>query len=211
MPRRQRDCTLLALDIATETGWCVGKPSAEPTFGFYRTRDGGLPNKLIDFGNWLRQVIAQHQPELVAFEEPPNPTWGAGRGKKGTNATTILMLNALCTKAEEICAEQRLTCRSVSAGKWKKNMVGTSRFGKSVRPYPATESCAQRGWLVTNHNTADAVGVWLYAVAVINPDAAAKFDPLARRVALRRGQHADTDQGRKERDRAHAQLQKNAD
>jgi len=178
-PRADRDDTILALDIATATGWCAGKPSDDrPLWGSHRLRaDLGHAGKLIEWESFLRERISEIQPKLVVREEPPSIRWG---GKK-TNANTLLLLNGLGAKCEEVCARLKIECKEVGIAQWRKGL-GLGKFGKEDRPYPPIEAMAQRGWLVRDHNCADAMGVWLFAVAWRAPKLAARHDPLAIRA-----------------------------
>jgi len=173
---------ILALDIATETGFCHGAPTDKaPVWGTFRNRGGALPNSLIMHDAWLRELIQQVKPAIVVHEAAPSIRWG---GQK-TNAATLMKLNGLCMKTEEVCERIGVDCRQVTAQKWKTALcgpLGKSRFGKDVKPYPPFEAMALRGWNCTNHNAADAVGIWLFTVSFRAPEAALRFDPLVMRA-----------------------------
>jgi hypothetical protein len=171
---------LLALDIATDTGWCAGAiDQGEPGFGNFKLAAGeALPNTLITFGDWLTKLCVLHQPQLVLIEEPPNPAW-SGR----TNYQTLRKLMALAAKAEEICARRKIECREVSVGRWRM-ALGCPKRVSGIKPYPVFAQLAARGFDVNNHNAADAVGLWLFGVAFLDKlhstQHAMRFDPLNR-------------------------------
>lgn len=179
------DGRILALDVATELGWCLGKPSDRtPVWGSVRF-EGGIPNCLVPLGQWLGQQLRAGGIDLVVFEAPPALQWA---GKK-TNAQTLLKLNSMCVKVEEVCAQFKIACRDLAAQRWKTALcgpLGRARFGKDVKPYPPFEALALRGWTVLNHNAADAVGIWLFTVGRRAPELALQFDPLVRRAGVRR-------------------------
>ena len=184
--RPDDDSGILALDIATELGWCYGRPSdTTPTWGTVRFA-GALPNVLIALDAWLRGMIEQRRPRRVVIEQAPSLRWGGGK----TNATTLIRLTGMCGKVEEVCARygQALDCSETPSQRWKTALcgpMGRAKFGKEVKPYPPFQALALRGWELTNHNAADAVGIWLYAVGVFAPELALQFDPLVRRAASR--------------------------
>jgi hypothetical protein len=174
------DGTILALDLATVLGYAHGRPSGEPTWGTHKIAGHEAPSKRIAYRGWLSRMLKEVRPELVVFEQPPSIRWAGGK----TNANTILLLNALAQATEEWCLAQGVPCREVRAAQWKKAMCGSAKVTK--RPYGPIESCRQRGWSVTDHNAADAIGIWLFAVGIKAPDSAARFDPLVRRVNFKR-------------------------
>lgn len=186
-PRHDDDGRILSLDIATETGWCIGRPSdTKPYWGSFKNTGGALPNSLILHDAWLTERLTQDDfpIDLVVIEAAPSIRWG---GKK-TNANTLLKLNGLCAKTEEVCARLRIDCRQLTSQKWKSALcgpIGKSRFGKSDKPYPPFEALALRGWQLTNHNAADAVGLWLFTVGRRAPTLALRFDPLVMRATAR--------------------------
>jgi hypothetical protein len=177
---------LLTLDIATDTGWCAGDVAeGTPGWGNWKLPPNiDLPLSLIAYGDWLNKLCAIHQPQLVVIEEPPNPAWGGGK----TNYTTLKKLMALAQKAEEICARRKIECREIGVTRWRTALGCPARIG-GIKPYPVFAQLEARGFEVGNHNAADAVGLWLYALAFLDKlhgtQHAARFDPLAR------GQHGE--------------------
>lgn len=186
-PKHDDDGRILALDIATETGWCIGRPSdKEPISGAFRNKGGALPNSLVVHELWLMGLLCQddYPIHLVVKETAPSIRWA---GQK-TNATTLIKLQGLANETEKICHRLGIECRDVNTQRWKTALcgpLGISRFGKDVKPYPPFEALALRGWKITNHNEADARGIWLFAVGRRAPTAAVKFDPLVMRATAR--------------------------
>ena len=62
---------ILALDLATQTGWASeGSGSvASGTIGFKGGRYEGGGMRFLRFGNWLKEIIELEKPEIVYFEE----------------------------------------------------------------------------------------------------------------------------------------------
>lgn len=178
-PRPDRDHKILALDLATVLGWGIGQPSGEPRWGHLRLRGESPAAASMELAKWLKPLLREERPRLVAVETPPSPMW---KGRQ-TNAATNRKLNALAVKAEECCLELGIECVHVDAAQWKKLLCGTARVSKDQRPYPPIEALAQRGWQVDDHNAADALGIWLFAVTWRAPKLAMRFDPLARKLA----------------------------
>lgn len=184
MKRGSWDGVILALDLATVIGWCKGHTQcAAPTWGTHILPSGGSDAAAaIALSKWLRPIFTHTPPDLVAKETAPSIM--AFKGK--TNARTLERLRTLATKTEEICLEFGIHCVDVDATQWRKPLTGQARFPKHRRPYPAIAALEQIGFLVSDHNAADAFGVWLYAQAWRNPDASVKFHPLSRASIERR-------------------------
>lgn len=169
---------ILTLDLATELGWCLGRPGDEPRWGAFRLpktgKDAGAFGAA--FHRWLYPFLKEELPELVVFEAPLQGGFG-----QSTFATKY-KLQGLCFNAETLCRLMNIRVYQVDAGTWKSAIIGTNRFNKQSKPYPPIEACAQRGFRISNDNEADAVCLWLYTLGVVDEKAAAQFDPLARRL-----------------------------
>lgn len=173
---------LLALDIATEFGWCLGLPAYDPEWGACRLT-GTDAEKRAQLSRWLERLFRQTRVGRCLIETPPNPAWGRNAKQKFTNAHTLVMLNNLVAAAEDVCLKHRVPVSLVDPHQWKMALLGFARWEKRG-PYPPIEALAQRGFTVTNHNAADACAIWLFGVGVLHPELAPRFDPLARKVAL---------------------------
>ena len=66
--------TMLALDLATCTGWAVGPAGAVPSSGEERIGAPGIGiGEFLDiYGNWLADMITVHAPQVVIFQLPDN-------------------------------------------------------------------------------------------------------------------------------------------
>jgi hypothetical protein len=192
MKRAAWDGVILGLDVATTTGWCMGHTQCgSPSWGTRKLPSAGDAAATMAMAAWLEPILVEGRPGLVAAETPPSLAWGGGK----TNAKTLLRLNKLVGKVEELCFEAGIDFALVDTTEWRKPLTGMARFPKTRRPYPPIAALAQIGFDVADHNAADAFGVWLYALAVRNPDAALNFHPLAQRSRQRRGASQTTPTG----------------
>lgn len=167
---------ILSLDLATEIGWTLGRPGEEPRWGVFRLpktgKDAGAYGAA--FHRWLYPFLKKELPDLVVFEAPMQGGFGMS-----THATKY-KLQGLCFYAETLCRLMDIRPYQVDAGTWKKAICGNGRINKDMAPYPPFVALAQRGFDVTNHNAADALCIWLYALGCVDERAAAAYDPLAR-------------------------------
>ena len=89
---------VLALDIASCTGWAADFPSGgdRPVMGAFRVRPEGedLGPAFCDFEGQIEGLIAVHQPTVLAFEAPL-VIGGAGGSTRPTNHQTVRILFGL--------------------------------------------------------------------------------------------------------------------
>lgn len=155
---------VLALDIATTTGFAVDGDGAAPRTGTFRVRGGGnaLGPAGFSFGQWLHNSIQAFEVEAVAFEAPL-------MGGKGVvmNANTSRLLIGLAFMVETVAHGSRMQCFEATVQQVRKHFLG---HGRPSNPKQATiVRCRQFGWQVRDHNAADAAALWAYAKATLDP------------------------------------------
>ena len=167
---------ILALDLATNTGWCVGAPGGVPVLGTEK-----LPSTADDVGafisaynRWLLQTLCDTAPALVIYEQPSIFS--------KTTPATVIKLNGLASHTELVCHDHvpRLKYRQVNPSRLKKFWTGNGRAEKS----DMVAMARRYGFAVTDDNQADAVSAWCYAVfCYAAPEHRRRFEggPLAAR------------------------------
>lgn len=163
---------ILSLDLATNTGFCVGAPGAQPIFGEHR-----LPSTGDDIGafacayeDWLSaRLAAADKPELVIFEAPILP--------KMTQLMTVRKLTGLAWETERLCKRGKVRCLEGRKATVNKAITGSGRASKDD-----TKAALRRyGFKVRGEDEADAVALWCFACLCYAPKAASNFSfgPLA--------------------------------
>jgi Holliday junction resolvasome RuvABC endonuclease subunit len=155
---------ILALDVATRVGVCVGSSGADPiAFEEYL----GKASEDERFSNVLRltqNLIRDHRPDLVAVE--------AAIGGK----TSSPYMTGLVACVRGVCANRRVRCESVHSGSVRRHFLGkaltTRHFPHLSKPaakkaikQEVIKRCHLLGFDVTTDNEADAVATWDYAQA----------------------------------------------
>jgi Holliday junction resolvasome RuvABC endonuclease subunit len=159
---------ILALDLATKTGWCfaeAGKPVSVGTLQLPRTGNN-IGVFLSTFSAWLRPALLERQPDLVVFESP------ILRG--ATQIATLRKLYGLAGVTEMIADEYGARVFECSITQAKKALSGN---GRAEKP-DMIEAAKGRGVEVTDDNQADAFGVFLFAVAQASPSNLSAYDPV---------------------------------
>jgi Holliday junction resolvasome RuvABC endonuclease subunit len=178
--------TILALDLATNTGFCHGPGDTGelPTLGSFT-----LPSTKEDVGRFLcayrdklMALVSEVEPEVVVFEAPilPNTTSLITarklQGLSGVTEMVVRDLNSIyraagapeidCREAQPASVKKALTGRG---GAKKHEMVAACR-AYGLRPATYTKSGEDAS------DEADAFGVWLYLVKHRWPQQAGRWD-----------------------------------
>lgn len=167
---------VLALDLATTTGYAFGAPGSIPTFGDVRFSKAGSSRAVTyrNFRTWLEEKWNRRdaQPDLIVFESPAVPSIMAGR----TNIDTIKLLVGLAENLEEWCLG-KVELREASVSQVRVHFIGQN-MKSALAKARTVERCRSLGWEVENTDQADACALWSYQTAWLNPHLAAYTTPL---------------------------------
>jgi len=177
---------ILALDIATTTGYAFAEPGGVPEFKAFRAVPpvdaGGDGDVYVAFERWLNELIDRLDPAIVVFESPYLPRASAGRTVRSATGTvlyktqpaqinmhTIRRLLVLCGIAEKVAAERRLICREEDTRTIQKTFTGYGGGKRVEKKAAVMRVCRLYGWNVTNDNEADALALLVSAEAILFP------------------------------------------
>lgn len=168
---------ILALDIATQSGWAFGPPDATPRNGSIRFAREGASQAAVWAGcySWLIDFVAVNpEIKLVVFEAPMNP--GHMQGK--TNITTLRTLIGLAAIVEAALYGKGFDIREARVSDVRAFFLGTTRI-KSAEAKAATFArCVQLGFKPVSLDASDALALWCYQTSIISPEHGVKFMPL---------------------------------
>lgn len=171
--------TLLALDIASVTGFAYGDPVAhriavagplevstsggegwvKPRSGFKRIAPVGAHRgeAFHFFSGWIGATVTMLQPDWIFYEAP---IMGGGK----SNFATVRLLTGFASEVERLAYALSLPLPiQVQNGTIKKHWAGTGRAEKT----DMVGACRARGWKVSDHNEADALGLFDFAASRI--------------------------------------------
>jgi crossover junction endodeoxyribonuclease RuvC len=157
---------IVALDLATATGWCSGQSDGEPRYGTLTLPSTGsdIGRFALAFHEWLDAFLAVERPDTVVFEAP------ILTGGK-TSIDTARKLLGLAYHTELICAMRSIRVREANLMTVKKNFAGHGRADKDTMQHVARKY----GWRPTDEHQADALAVWASAVQTMAPKDAGRF------------------------------------
>lgn len=162
---------ILALDLATRTGWARGRPGETPRFGRILLH-GDRAKRYRELRQWLAPQLTQV--DRVIYESAAVPMVMAGR----TTNETGLFLIGLCEHVEELCLDV-VELWDVSVSTVRVHFIGKNMRREAAKAM-TRERCEGLSWMVTNDDEADACALWSYAVCKARPDLAHTHSPLFR-------------------------------
>lgn len=171
------DGSVLALDLATVTGWAYGQPGEKPTCGHERFAKQGeeRPTAYRTFRLWLDLFCSARPPTVIVYESPAVPAFLGGK----TNINTTKLLFGLCENLEE-WAWQKFELREASVAQVRAHFIGRN-LKSNIAKELTVARCRERGWTVATPDEADACALWDYQCAFLRPDLAALHTPLFER------------------------------
>lgn len=161
---------VLALDLATTTGWACGRPGKVPSFGHLRFGKPDTPRPVIyrAFREWLDRYwnVRGEQPDIIVYESTAVPSFMGGK----TNVNTTKLLMGLAEHLEE-WAHNKIELREATTSQVRCHFIG--RNMKSAIAKPMTlERCHELGWMCETHDESDAAALWDYQVCALVPELA---------------------------------------
>lgn len=152
---------VLALDLATTTGWACGRAGGSPDFGEItfpsgRAGHGAIGASLFD---WLLDLHDLQHFEQIVMEAPLPPS-------SQTHANTARIQFGLAFAVETWCYRRSLPVREARPDDWRRAVLGRARFGGTDKAKAASMAwCRERGWHPPQHNAADALALLHYALS----------------------------------------------
>lgn len=156
---------LLALDIATQTGWAFGNPQTHVCGA------GGLPvpgpkplsgsRQVLRPGAGLGEALSGVRQHWGHFLRTQRPAWVAYEapimGGTAANLHTVRLINGIIGTMESLCWELRIPAPiQINVATLKKHFTGSGRASKA----DMIAAAARRGWSVTDDNEADALALF---------------------------------------------------
>ena len=166
--RRCGPAGILALDIATTTGWAYGQIGADPVWGSERMGGEGACAAAIftTFDAWLRHFLDGLAPKIVYAEMPYISTKMplAAERLYGFRALTEVRCFAADRDGPHWVPPAKITKLFTGLGQWP---------GGRVEKKTATiRVCAQYGWQGLSDDEADALALFVYGEHQIDANAA---------------------------------------
>lgn len=167
--------TVLALDLASVSGWAVGEPGGEPMHGSIRFASKGASHEAI-FANafrWTSSLLLEHAPKLIVWEAP----LAGFKGGKTTNDVTTVLFGLPAVVGAAAYLRGIFDIRKADTRDIRNHFIGCNPKRAEAKPM-VVRQCRAMGWDVEDDNEADALATWSYMCALLDPKLALRVTPL---------------------------------
>lgn len=154
---RDRAGNVLALDLATTTGFAIGALGARPRHGAIFLRGQEAASRQAALRDWLDDQDKMEPITAVIVE-------AALIGQFSSNAAEYLTI-ALHATLALWCYDLEIPLFPIAAATVRSSMLGTSRFKKGTAKDNVLFWCKCNGFHATTHDAADAILTWSYVEA----------------------------------------------
>jgi len=173
---------VLALDVATVTGWARGRVGDMPVSGSIRFGSPGASENAV-FAHaltWISTVLEpQPRLDLLMIEGllPPDAMKGSTTRQvrdRLAGLHGVVRAVAFLRGVYEIA--------QVSVGDVRMHFLGDRKLKSAAAKQETIRRCKALGWPVTDDNQADALAVWSFACGLIDPAHSIRLSPLFNRA-----------------------------
>ena len=163
---------IMGLDLATNTGWCLGAPDERPRVDTKRlmTKSDVVEVAAENLGRFIRDVcfIESERPDLIVYEAPISPFAGHA-DQRQRSIESIVMPPELVGAVRGGAACYGIRCIGAHAATIRKHLIGRANMaGRDATKNAVIDRCHVLKLLppsCRNDNMADACAVWEYACA----------------------------------------------
>lgn len=134
---------ILALDIATKTGWKTSTSSGIWDLKPNRGESEGM--RVVRFKSKVKELIELEEIDLIAYERP------AGRHK-----ASIMVASEMVGVLKDLCIERNLSLACYSANEIKKHATGKGNANKQMM----IDAAIALGYSPKDDNEADAIHLY---------------------------------------------------
>lgn len=172
---------ILAIDVATRTGWARGDAHGQPTAGSIRF--GGLhASANAVFGNalkWISQLLEpQPRPDILMLEAMLPPGAKVGHTSRATR-DRLAGLHGVIRGVAFLRGIPEIA--EASVGDVRAHFIGTRGMKSEAAKRATLERCRRLDWLASDDNAADALALWSFATSLIDPKLALRVVPMFNR------------------------------
>jgi hypothetical protein len=172
---------VLAIDLATNTGWCRGHVGGPPTFGSLRFGGHGARDTAVfaEALSWVSHLLQPApRPDLVILEALLPPSAWQGQSQQ-TTFNRLAGLQSIMLGVAHLRGIPEISTAAVPDV--RAHFIGERGLKRKQAKQAVMERCLRLGWEVANDNQGDACALWSYACSLIDPRLALNVVPLFNR------------------------------
>lgn len=153
---------IVAIDAATTTGICTGRPGETPRFETAVFGDSGDNDFMVAARclRWIAYRLTDEPPQQIWIEEPMS--FEAAEGK-GTNRASLVRLNGIYMILGGAARLKGISVHPVRISTARKGFLGHGRLKRYEAKKRSRAMCRLLGWQPKNDDEADAGCLWWFA------------------------------------------------
>ena len=158
---------MLALDLASVSGWACGEPGSTPAHGSIRFASKGASHEAIfaKAAQWFQGLLLAHTPTTVVWEAPIPTSFN--RGRTTSDVTTVLYgLPAVIGAVAYLKGIYDI--RKAETRDVRHHFIGCNPKRAKAKPM-VMRQCRAMGWEVADDNEGDALALWSFMCSLIEP------------------------------------------
>lgn len=158
---------VMALDVASVTGFAVGRIGEVPVSGALRFAERGAPPARVWFKAmmWMNDQLKVHRPDVVYMEGAIN---SASLGGKSNPATFVLLNGLQAVLATVVESRLPVSAKTIAVSTVRKRFLGRGNLRSEDAKPMAKARCIELGWVDhdATFDQCDALGVWAAACEI---------------------------------------------
>jgi hypothetical protein len=174
---KRRRPLVLALDLATESGWALGRPGDdEPMSGTVRFAKKGASHNAIS-GNaieWLINFTKEHAIDEAVIEQEVRKSQHWKSSTDSDDVTRGLIWNARGV----LFLRGIYKIEMAPVNTVRKFFLGDGNMPREEAKYRTVQRCRALCWNPADDNAADALAAWAWRCAMIDPTSGISMSPL---------------------------------
>jgi hypothetical protein len=152
---------IMAVDAATQTGICSGRPGDVPRFETVNFGDSG--DNHLEVGaralRWIAHRLTDERPDQLWIEEPLSFEGSSGK----TTRASLVRLNGLYMLFGAAARLKGVPVHDVLITSARKGFLGHGRLKRDIAKRRTRAMCRLLGWSPANDDEADAGALWWFA------------------------------------------------
>lgn len=169
---------ILALDIATTTGFARGRVGEKPIGGSIRFGRPGASSNAV-FGRCLQWIAKELEPEprpnILIVESMLSPDAKVGFTSRDVR-DRLAGLHGIVRAVAHLRGVYDIS--EAGVGQVRAHFIGASNLKRDAAKSQVLMRCDQLGWDASDDNAGDAFALWSYAAGLLDADWALRLSPL---------------------------------
>jgi hypothetical protein len=168
---------VLAIDLATATGWARGSVGEVPRFASIIFAKDKKDNNAVFAGalRWIMGEVRNNPPDVLMMEALLPPSAMINHTSRAVRDRLAGLHGIVRAVAKDAGVDEIATA---SVGDVRNHFIGTRMLQREPAKRAVIERCRALEWQVKNDNEGDACAIWSFACSILDPRQALLVSPL---------------------------------